>query len=66
MKNLPFKSIFLFTVITLASLPSNSLFPQKANELMLEKASVTAIRDESSYLWIATYGQGIYRYSKKR
>ena len=65
MKNLPFKSIFLFTVITLASLPSNSLFPQKANELMLEKASVTAIRDESSYLWIATYGQGIYRYSKK-
>ncbi|NWF88421.1 MAG: hypothetical protein HXY50_03060 [Ignavibacteriaceae bacterium] len=40
-------------------------FPQTSTELVLQNASVTAIKSEQGYIWIATYGQGIYRYSKK-
>src|SRR4030067_1175342 len=31
----------------------------------LEDASITAITEEKDFLWVATYGQGIFRYSKK-
>jgi ligand-binding sensor domain-containing protein len=31
----------------------------------LEGANITAIKSEAGYMWVATYGQGIYRYSTK-
>lgn len=65
MKNLPFKLFFVFAFLIILFLPNKRSFSQKSHELMLEKASITAIRDELGYLWIATYGQGIYKYSKK-
>jgi len=39
--------------------------PQVDFEVYLEDASITAITEEADYLWVATYGQGIFRYSKK-
>lgn len=45
---------FLFTTV---------FYGQIESEIYLEGATVTGIVEEDSYLWVATYGQGIYRYS---
>jgi ligand-binding sensor domain-containing protein len=63
--NISRQSIFLLAILTFAFLVNDSSISQVSSEAILENVSVTAIRDEPSYLWLATYGQGIYKYSKK-
>jgi ligand-binding sensor domain-containing protein len=41
------------------------LFPQVESQLYLENAIVKSIKGDGNYIWVATYGQGIFRYSKK-
>ncbi len=38
-------------------------FAQIESEIYLQGATVTGIVEEEGFLWVATYGQGIYRYS---
>lgn len=57
MKKFIITNIFIFIVITTAS------FPQTESEIFLEGASIVDIKLDGNYLWVATYGQGIYRYS---
>jgi len=45
-------------------LPAGFL-PQVYSDVYLEDASVTCITEEKDYLWVSTYGQGIFRFSKK-
>jgi ligand-binding sensor domain-containing protein len=40
-------------------------YSQTLNEALLENVSITAIREDPNFLWVATYGQGIYRLSLK-
>ncbi len=47
------------------SLTSISLFPQIESDIFLEGASVIDMKSDGDHLWVATYGQGIYRYSFK-
>jgi hypothetical protein len=54
---------FLFTLILYFSAPYS--FSQDEIKSYLEGANITAIRSEAGYVWVATYGQGIYRYSVK-
>jgi len=56
---------FTFTFLTIALLLAYDSFAQVSTEVMLENVSVTAVRDEPNYIWLATYGQGVYQYSKK-
>jgi ligand-binding sensor domain-containing protein len=42
-----------------------SVFTQDEIKSYLEGANVTSIKNEPGFIWVATYGQGIYRYSKK-
>ncbi len=44
---------------------NENLFPQVTSEVVLENVNVTSIKDEPNFIWLATYGQGVYRYSKK-
>jgi ligand-binding sensor domain-containing protein len=41
----------------------NNSFAQIDSEIFLSGATITDIDEEEGYLWIATYGQGIFRYS---
>jgi ligand-binding sensor domain-containing protein len=54
--------IFLFTLITITFLLTSDSLAQE-HEVFLKGASVTDIAEEEGFLWVATYGQGIYRYS---
>ena len=65
MNRVSFKINYVFTLLFFAPLQTVDLFPQASSEVVLENVSVTAIRDEPNYVWLATYGQGIYKYSKK-
>lgn len=56
-----FYKIFILIFILLAS----SNFAQLEVQHFLEGARVTDIKQEGAYLWVATYGQGIYQYSIK-
>ena len=56
---------FLFSACIIVFALSSSSLSQNSSEIVLENVSVTSIRDEQNFLWIATYGQGIYKYSKK-
>jgi ligand-binding sensor domain-containing protein len=56
---------FLFSTCVLVFALNNLSLSQNSSEIVLENVSVTSIRDEQNILWIATYGQGIYKYSKK-
>lgn len=38
---------------------------QISSEVVLQNASITSVRAEQNYIWVSTYGQGIYRYSSK-
>ena len=59
-----FKRILFFFFILLV-LQINTVSAQVESEIFLEGASVTDIAKESDYLWVVTYGQGVYRYSIK-
>jgi ligand-binding sensor domain-containing protein len=56
---------FLFSACIIVFALSSSSLSQNSSEIVIENVSVTSIRDEQNFLWIATYGQGIYKYSKK-
>lgn len=55
--------LILFTIFLY--LFTSSVFTQDDIKSYLPGANVTAVKSESGNIWIATYGQGIYRYSKK-
>jgi len=52
-----------FCFFILFVLQVNTVSAQVESEIFLEGASVTDIAREYNYLWVATYGQGVYRYS---
>ena len=54
--------IFFILILSLFSLVK--LSAQVNSEIYIEGAKVVDIAGEGDYLWVATYGQGIYRYSK--
>jgi ligand-binding sensor domain-containing protein len=54
------KSLLFFIVIFVLTIP---IFAQVKSEMFLKGASITDIDEEDGFLWVATYGQGIYRYS---
>jgi ligand-binding sensor domain-containing protein len=54
------KLFFLFYLIACLSIVS---LAQENSEIFLKGASITDIEHEEGYLWVATYGQGIYRFS---
>ena len=47
--------IFIFLSVEIHS--------QIESEVFLKGAAVTDIEEEEGFLWVSTYGQGIYRYS---
>jgi len=55
--------IFLFYFLLSFAFSFNS-FAQNQSEVFLRGAAVIDIVEEEGFLWVATYGQGIYRYSK--
>lgn len=52
-----------FSVFLLFILFSFEIHSQVETELYLKGAAVTDIAEEEGFLWVSTYGQGIYRYS---
>jgi ligand-binding sensor domain-containing protein len=42
-----------------------SIFPQVESQLYLENTVIESIKGDGNFIWVATYGQGIFRYSKK-
>lgn len=65
MKNISCPFYILLAILGFVFLINDASISQVSSEAILENVSVTAIRDEPNFLWLATYGQGIYRYSKK-
>ena len=55
------KLIFLFLILPQIIIAQTQI----KSEIYLKGASVTDIKQEDGFLWVATYGQGIYRYSYK-
>ncbi|MBT8379771.1 MAG: hypothetical protein KJN64_11110 [Ignavibacteria bacterium] len=51
------------TLLVFISLFNLTSFAQVESEIFLKGAAITDIDLEEEYLWVATYGQGIYRYS---
>ena len=56
--------IFLPVLLSLIFSPS-LIFSQVDYSTFLEDASITSITKEDDFLWVATYGQGIFRLSRK-
>ena len=54
------KSSFILIIFLIYAL---NLFGQNDSDIFLEGTTVTGIAEGDGYLWVATYGQGIYRYS---
>jgi ligand-binding sensor domain-containing protein len=54
---------FLIFIITFLFL--TNLTAQVESDIFLEGAKVIDIARDGDYLWVATYGQGVYRYSLK-
>jgi ligand-binding sensor domain-containing protein len=54
-----------FQIILFLLFCSLSIFPQVESQLYLENAVIESIKGDSNFIWVATYGQGIFRYSKK-
>jgi ligand-binding sensor domain-containing protein len=44
---------------------SCSIFPQVNSQLYLENAIIQSIKEDDDFIWVATYGEGIFRYSKQ-
>ena len=59
------KLITTVILILLFLLNNSTSLSQSISDLVIENISVTDIVDESSDIWLATYGQGVYNYSKK-
>jgi ligand-binding sensor domain-containing protein len=55
----------LFLIILFFYLITPASFSQDEIKSYLSGATITAIKKEPGFIWFATYGQGIYRYSKK-
>lgn len=55
---------FIITISFLVFL-SAELIPQVQSEMFLEGTTVKSIKSEQDFLWVATYGHGIFRLSKK-
>jgi len=53
----------LFLHIILVLVISNNILSQTESELFLEGATIIDMKIDGNYLWVATYGQGIFRYS---
>lgn len=56
------RSQFLFFIVLLAATFS---LAQSESQLFLEGAKILDIKREGDFIWVATYGQGIYQYSIK-
>jgi len=56
------KILFLILFVWVLNIPS---LAQVKSEIFLKGAAITDIQEENGFLWIATYGQGIYSYSLK-
>jgi ligand-binding sensor domain-containing protein len=54
-----------FLVLILLTFFPLQIFPQLEYSISLEDANITSITEENDFLWVATYGQGIFRLSKK-
>jgi ligand-binding sensor domain-containing protein len=54
-----------FQIILFLLLSSSSIFSQVESQLYLENAIIESIKGDGNFIWVATYGQGIFRYSKK-
>jgi len=54
------KSLLFFIVVFALTIPNSA---QVKSEIFLKGAAITDIDEEGGFLWVATYGQGIYRYS---
>ncbi len=55
----------IFPVLIFILISYQAAFPQVSSEKYLNGVSITGITKYGDYLWISTYGQGIYRYSIK-
>lgn len=53
----------IILLLILFCFPFSFLLSQVESQYFLEGAAVTDIKRDGSYLWVSTYGQGIYRYS---
>jgi ligand-binding sensor domain-containing protein len=56
------KNLYLLLVVLVFAFP---VFSQTESEIFLNGASITDIGEVDGYLWVSTYGQGIYSYSLK-
>lgn len=54
--------ISLYTFVTITFFLTSVSLAQE-HEVFLKGAAVTDIAEEEGFLWVSTYGQGIYRYS---
>jgi len=63
--NQPFTtiSLYLYYIIAITLLLTPTSIAQEQSEVFLKGAAVTDIAEEEGFLWVSTYGQGIYRYS---
>jgi ligand-binding sensor domain-containing protein len=54
-----------FLVLILLTFFPLQIFSQIEYSAYLEDAAITSITEENNFLWVSTYGQGIFRFSKK-
>ncbi len=52
-------------IVILSIIFTASIFPQIESQEFLNGASVMSIKEEGNDIWVATYGQGIFKYDKK-
>lgn len=57
------KTSLYFSVSLLSIFLPVEIHSQVESEIFLKGAAVTDIAEEEGFLWVSTYGQGIYRYS---
>jgi len=56
-------SFWFLSLLVILILFAHNLSAQKQAEVFLRGAAVTDIVEEEGFIWVATYGQGIYQYS---
>lgn len=54
----------IFLVTFISCFYSQYGFTQAYTEELLEDVNISAIQEEEKYIWVATQGQGVYRFSK--
>ena len=60
-----YKQMKTFLIFIITFLFLTNLTAQVESDIFLEGAKVIDIARDGDYLWVATYGQGVYRYSLK-